>query len=392
MSFVIFGDLFSFPDGSAATNRIYTYAKGFKENGIETHVVCFANDYHEKFDGIVDGISYYHPFRQTHKNKYFLIRRWLNFKKYINTFSILRTINKSDRIIAVNSWTNRLSTHIIIWIICKLIGTKLIIECNEHPLRYFQKGRIRRISGKLKLFIESRFCDGIFCISNYLMNFYISRGVNKENLFLVPSTVDPSRYSEVEKLTSPLNYKYVGYFGSLTFSRDNVDLLINAYAIFKKQHPTIKLVLGGFCSPQARNEIKKLIAINKIESDILILDFLSRKEILRYVYHADALVLVRSDDLESKASYPSKLTEFLASGKPVVTVNVGEVANYISDKVNGFLIPPGDMDQLAERLCLIFDNYKEALEMGKRGKQLTEGVFNYKYQAERMISFVKFLN
>jgi len=45
MSIVIFGDIFTFPDGGAATNRVYTYAKGFTENGIKTHVICFTNDY-----------------------------------------------------------------------------------------------------------------------------------------------------------------------------------------------------------------------------------------------------------------------------------------------------------------------------------------------------------
>jgi hypothetical protein len=39
MSVVIFGDVFTFPEGNAATNRVYTYAKGFIENGIDVHVI-----------------------------------------------------------------------------------------------------------------------------------------------------------------------------------------------------------------------------------------------------------------------------------------------------------------------------------------------------------------
>jgi hypothetical protein len=38
MAIVIFGDNFSFPEGNAATNRIYTYAKGFTENNVNTFV------------------------------------------------------------------------------------------------------------------------------------------------------------------------------------------------------------------------------------------------------------------------------------------------------------------------------------------------------------------
>jgi hypothetical protein len=51
MSYVIFGDTFTFPDGNASTNRVYTYAKGFKENGMNVHIICFRNDYLDNFSG-----------------------------------------------------------------------------------------------------------------------------------------------------------------------------------------------------------------------------------------------------------------------------------------------------------------------------------------------------
>ena len=45
MSVVIIGDMFSFPEGDAATNRVLTFAKGFLENGQKVHVICFGNEY-----------------------------------------------------------------------------------------------------------------------------------------------------------------------------------------------------------------------------------------------------------------------------------------------------------------------------------------------------------
>jgi len=58
---LIFGDTFTFPEGNAATNRVYTFAKGFHENGIEVFVICFRNDYVETVNGSVNGIHYHHP-------------------------------------------------------------------------------------------------------------------------------------------------------------------------------------------------------------------------------------------------------------------------------------------------------------------------------------------
>jgi glycosyltransferase involved in cell wall biosynthesis len=90
--------------------------------------------------------------------------------------------------------------------------------------------------------------------------------------------------------------------------------------------------------------------------------------------------------------YPSKLTEFLATGKPVVSVNVGEISDYLSDGVNVFLTQPGNPDEIADKLIRVFKNYPEAKRVGEQGRVLTEGIYNYHYQAKRMIDFIKSLS
>jgi len=119
---------------------------------------------------------------------------------------------------------------------------------------------------------------------------------------------------------------------------------------------------------------------------------LSRNEILEYITNADILVMTRSKDLESQASYPSKLTEFLATGKPVISVNVGEISDFVQDNENIFLVEPGNVQQLAEKLKFVYQNYDHALKVAKKGTELTKGIFNYDYQAKKIISFIESLN
>jgi glycosyltransferase involved in cell wall biosynthesis len=386
MSFIIFGDLFTFPDGQAATNRVYTYAKGFQENGVSVHVIVFSSTYNELHNGTVDGICYYHPFGQKKRSDSFFVRSSQKILKHIRTYTLLKKINKEDKIIAINSWTNLLSTHLFAWLLSKLLRTKLITECSEHPYKEYQGGVVLRMKGRIKFYIESRLCAGILCISRFLVDFHKTRGVNSKKLFYIPSTVDPSRF--VQKSEKPIAKKYIGYFGSLTFKRDNIDLLINAFARFSQSHPDVFLVLGGFCTTDVKRQITELISNLHIEQQVVLMEYLTREEILRYIVHADTLVMTRSNDLEASASYPSKLSEFLATGKPVVTVNVGEISDFISDKVNGFLIEPGDIDALTERLNFIFNNYQLAEKVGQKGKELTSGVFHYNYQSKRMIDYI----
>jgi glycosyltransferase involved in cell wall biosynthesis len=390
MSFIIFGDLFTFPDGQAATNRVYTYAKGFKENGINVHVVIFSSAYNEVHNGQVDGISYYHPFEQKKRSNSFFMRSLKKLKKYVKTYRLLKKINKEDKIIAINSWTNLLSTHLTVWILSKLLGTKLITECSEHPLKDFQGGAVNRKIGLAKFFIESRLCDGILCISRFIVDYHKKKGVNERKLFLLPSTVDPSRF--IQQGERPVNERYVGYFGSLTFVRDSVDVLIKAFADVRKKHPDVYLVLGGFCTDEVRKQIVDLINELKISDRVKLVEYLTRQEILRYITHADVLVMVRSLDLESSASYPSKLTEFLATGKPVLSVNVGEISDFLTDGENAFLVEPGNPPAITDKLNQILNNYELAVQAGQKGKELTASVFNYNYQSKRMIDFINSLS
>src|SRR6266487_2562918 len=165
MSIVIFGDLFSFPEGHAATNRVHTYAKGFKENGINVYIICFSSTYTDNENGDIEGIKYYHPFHEKERSKYFVIRNWKKLKKYFTTYYLFKKINKEDKISAINSWTNLLSTHLFAWLLCKRWGAKLITEASEHPFRFYQHGIWKKMIGKVKFNIESRSCDGILCIS-----------------------------------------------------------------------------------------------------------------------------------------------------------------------------------------------------------------------------------
>jgi glycosyltransferase involved in cell wall biosynthesis len=387
MAIVIFGDNFSFPEGNAATNRVYTYAKGFIENNVSAYVICFGNNYLQNGNGIVEEIQYFHPFNQEKRSNSFLVRNWLKLLKYRNTIRLIKKINNQDKIDAIITYTKISTTHLFSYFLARLFKTKIIIENSEHPLRYYQTGFINRIVGRLKLSIELKTFDGILLITQHLIDFYKSKVQNDRKLLLVPSTVDPTRFA-VEK-TKKNGYEYIGYFGSINFERDNLDLLIKAYSMIYQKHDNIHLVLGGMVSFKEEKMISDLIQSLNIESKVHIIKYLSREEIIQYVVNASILVLVRHNDSFTEASFPCKLTEYMSTGNPVILVKVSEIPKYITDGKEGFLIEPGNVNELAEKLEFVLNNYQFAKEVAKKGKELTDSVFNYGYQAKRIIEFIK---
>jgi glycosyltransferase involved in cell wall biosynthesis len=389
MSFVIFGDSFTFPDGFASTNRVYAYAKGLRENGVNVYVICFRNDFKKVSDNVVDGIPFYHPFGQTARSKSFVIRRVVKAKKFFRAIALLKKINKDDKISDMLVYTMLFSTHFFAWCLSRFYKFRIIKECSEHPLGQYQQNIFKKAVGWLKMKTEIQLSDYIFCISRYLIEFFKKQGFTKSGLFLVPSTVDPSRFFSNDG--PPYNFPYIGYFGGLTFNRDSIDYLIRAFAIIYKNYPNLNLVLGGFCTKSEKYQIDQLISELKITSRVIVLDSLKREEIIRFIVHSHILVMARSKDLESKASFPSKLTEYLATGRPVITVNVGEISDYLVDGENSFIVEAGNSEELANKIEYVMSNYNYALEVAEKGKQLTGTVFNYNFQANRIVDFLRTL-
>ena len=389
MTIVIFGDSFSFPEGNSATNRIYTYAKGFTENNVNTYVICNRNDYLTDGNGVIDGIQYFNPINQTERNNSFFKRNWYKVVKYLNTIRLINRIHKQDKITAILTDTHDISTHLFSYYLARRTNAKLIVETCEHPLRLFQKNALNKVQGLIKLKIESHFCDGLLCISRFLVDYYKDYGLPQSKLILTPSTIDPARYTETGE--KPVPYSYIGYFGGLTFYRDNIDVLIKAFAEISDKHPDTHLVVGGFCTDEERKQLKNLILDLKISSKVNLLEYLPRTEIVSYIVHSDILVMVRAIDFETQASFPSKLPEYLATSKPVITVDIGEISDYLTDGVNAFLVEPGDCIGLAKKIDFVLSNYELALEVGRQGKQLTNTVFNYNFQTERIIGFINSL-
>jgi glycosyltransferase involved in cell wall biosynthesis len=387
MSFLIFGDSFSFPEGNAATNRIYTFAKGFTENGMNVHVICFKNEYLDNYNGMVDGIKYYHPYSQTKRSNFFIVRRWVKFLKYIKAFTLVRKINREDKILAVNLYTYNIQTELFVYILGRLLRTKIIFDRCEHPMQLFKTNLFGQTFGKLKTGLQTKLYDGMFCISYYLIDFYKKRGFDEDKLFLVPSTVDTERFSSDFSTRFP--YEYIIYCGSLTILKDGVNILVESFKSISDKYPEINLVLIGK-GDSIKDEIliKELVAKLDLNTRVVFLGQLPRTEVPAYLCNAKILALARPESKIADAGFPSKLTEYLATGKPVVVTAVGEIPVYLKDSQHAFLAIPGSVDSFSEKLDFALSNYEFAQSVGRKGRELTSTIFNYNFQSKRMIEFI----
>src|SRR5581483_11480172 len=78
---------------------------------------------------------------------------------------------------------------------------------------------------------------------------------------------------------------------------------------------------------------------------------------------ADAVALTSANE-----GTPVSVIEALAAGRPVVSTDVGGVADVVEDARTGFLIPAGDVDLFADRLRRLEADRSLGASMGERGR------------------------
>lgn len=99
------------------------------------------------------------------------------------------------------------------------------------------------------------------------------------------------------------------------------------------------------------------------------------------IYHSADVVVLSS----KSESFGKVLVEANACGKPVVSTATTGAKEIIQDGHNGFLVPIGDAEALADKILYLLDHPQEAEEMGERGRKLVYEKFGD--NTEKIINF-----
>jgi glycosyltransferase involved in cell wall biosynthesis len=70
------------------------------------------------------------------------------------------------------------------------------------------------------------------------------------------------------------------------------------------------------------------------------------------------------------------LLEAMAMEKPVVATRVGGIPDLIDQGINGLLVRPGNVKELAEALEEVLSDRKFARKMGREGRKRIKGQFS----------------
>jgi glycosyltransferase involved in cell wall biosynthesis len=140
----------------------------------------------------------------------------------------------------------------------------------------------------------------------------------------------------------------------------NHELFLEMAARVVRELPDSRfLVVGDGCCRAALEEQAKVL---KIADRTLFVG--SRDDVPRMLAAMDVFAL--TSHIEAN---PVSILEAMSVGKPVVATNVGSIHEAVAEGRTGWLVPPGDVCQLTDRVLKLLDGPLQARTMGSAGRE-----------------------
>jgi glycosyltransferase involved in cell wall biosynthesis len=395
---------FEFPDGNAAGKRVRGIGFILKELG-----------YEPIFVGIDKTLPANYNIEESHRAAYGMdayalpypkgILGWLNYpRSFKKTIQIIEKIGASNVLAFIaygNPSISALMNKYRLW--SKRNDIFFIADCADW-FQFSHKGFIHNIIKFIDTNFQKRYvfprADGLIAISRFFFNFYGKLGCH---MVMLPPVTDVRLCKEKIKCSlkkydtnaDSVRGKMFVYAG-LPFwvspntvtdrFKDRLDRSVELfYKIFKITDRFIFNIYGItrekylIVLPQHQQMLAEM------ESHVIFHGNCQPSELEQRIIDADFSILHRDDNLVTRAGFPTKVSESISLGVPVITEKTSNIADYIIDGHNGFLITPEN--ELDVMLKIISFSDQAILKM--KMNCIQDETFDYRKYVKSMGAFLQ---
>ena len=213
-----------------------------------------------------------------------------------------------------------------------------------------------------------------------------------EHIFVIPLGVDTTLFrplpcQDAKNYIGSTDDKIVLYVGRIHPVK-GIEWLIRAFKeVTLEREKLMLMIVGGQYGHDSKNNY--LIYLNKLTYELNLqnhIDFAGPKNqtALSYYYSASDVCVIPS----LYESFGMVTLESMACGTPVVASNTGGLSTTVAHGVTGFLVPPGDSQQLSFRMKQILFNDTLRESLGKAALSWVKQ-FNWQEVTQSFITVYK---
>ncbi|MGA1840810.1 MAG: glycosyltransferase family 4 protein [bacterium] len=218
-------------------------------------------------------------------------------------------------------------------------------------------------------------------VSNARKEELIRKGINESKISVIQNGVDYDLFSNVQnKNKGDFRKEFsindsdtiIALIGHLGIEKGHIFFLQSAKIILENNNAVRFVVVGdGYLKDELIGKTRDI----GIEEHVIFTGF--RNDIPNIIKSIDILVLPSINE-----GMPMVILEAMSASKPVVASNVGGIPEMIVDGETGYLVPPCDINRLAEALIRLVNDPKKMKDFGNAGFKRVKILFT----AEQMAS------
>ena len=192
--------------------------------------------------------------------------------------------------------------------------------------------------------------DLFFAPSEFVKNILVERGQNEKKIRVLPHFTIESKNQRIKE-----SQKSILYFGRLSKEK-GVDILLDMMHTIGSD-VTLRIVGEG---PE-----EERLRIRNQESGIRNVTFLGRLDQKDLAEEIDRSLFIVAPSVVPE-TFGLTILESFARGKPVVASRIGAFPELVRDGETGFLVQPGDVRALRDRVIYLVRNERERHAMGRK--------------------------
>ena len=279
------------------------------------------------------------------------------------------------------------------WLLARLKGVPFLLEVRDlWPAFAMAVGVLKnklliRLSEWLERFLY-RHADQVMVNSPGFISHVERRGA--KNVRLIPNGADPAMFDpsadglafrEKHGLKDAFIVLYAGAHGM----SNDLDVVLRAAELLQSD-PDIQIVLLGSGKEKSRLLAE---AEDKGLDNLHFLAPVPKIEMREALAAADACLAILKPIELYKTTYPNKVFDYMAAGRPVILAIDGVIRQVIEEAQAGLAVPPGSPHALAEAVRQLAQDPDKSRQMGSNGRRSIEGQFSRIYFADEFTALLK---